>query len=148
MVERLLERNGPGQPAQREAGIEPGSAENALHDLTAALTVAASFAQRAEMFDAEFKSRTPLRRSQLEEFVRASRDAAEQLVGNLHRASVAYRHLADPATSENEGSEADWQEVKTEVLRLLQAKLDTPASHLAFVRERIEPVFDYGPVES
>jgi len=50
------------------------------------LTVASSFARRAEMFEAELRSETGLRRSQLEEFVRTSRDAAQQLVGNLHRA--------------------------------------------------------------
>jgi signal transduction histidine kinase len=38
------------------------------------------------MFEAELRSDTPLRRSQLEEFVRTSRDAAQQLVANLHRA--------------------------------------------------------------
>jgi signal transduction histidine kinase len=48
--------------------------------------VASSFARRAETFEAELKSDTQLRRSQLEEFVRNSRDAAQQLVANLHRA--------------------------------------------------------------
>src|SRR5437773_5445323 len=38
------------------------------------------------MFDAELKSDGQLRRSKLEEFVRTSRDAAQQLVANLHRA--------------------------------------------------------------
>ena len=38
------------------------------------------------MFEAELKSDGQLRRSQLEEFVRTSRDAAQQLVANLHRA--------------------------------------------------------------
>jgi signal transduction histidine kinase len=48
--------------------------------------VASSFARRADTFDAELRSATPLRRSQLEEFVRTCRDAAQQLVANLHRA--------------------------------------------------------------
>jgi signal transduction histidine kinase len=48
--------------------------------------VASSLARRAEMFETELKSDAQLRRSQLEEFVRASRDAAQQLVANLHRA--------------------------------------------------------------
>src|SRR6195256_6792132 len=39
------------------------------------------------MFQAELRSDGQLRRSQLEEFVRTSRDAAQQLVGNLHRAA-------------------------------------------------------------
>src|SRR5437660_12447721 len=38
------------------------------------------------MFDAELKSDGQLRRSKLEEFVKTSRDAAGQLVANLHRA--------------------------------------------------------------
>jgi signal transduction histidine kinase len=38
------------------------------------------------MFEAELKSDSQLRRSQLEDFVRSSRDAAQQLVANLHRA--------------------------------------------------------------
>ncbi|MDU1665505.1 MAG: hypothetical protein E6833_04675, partial [Bradyrhizobium sp.] len=51
------------------------------------LTVASSFARRAEMFEAMLKSpEGGLRRSQLEEFVRSSRDASEQLVANLQRA--------------------------------------------------------------
>jgi signal transduction histidine kinase len=48
--------------------------------------VASSFARRAEMFEAELKSDAQLRRSQLEEFVKASREAAQQLVANLLRA--------------------------------------------------------------
>jgi signal transduction histidine kinase len=51
-----------------------------------ALTVASSFARRVEMFETELKSDAQLRRSQLEEFVATSRDAAEQLAANLHRA--------------------------------------------------------------
>src|SRR6185437_3117003 len=50
------------------------------------LTVASSFARRTEMFEAELKSGSDLRRSQLEEFVRSSCEAAHQLVTNLHRA--------------------------------------------------------------
>jgi hypothetical protein len=42
------------------------------------------------------------------------------------------------------GSKADWDEVKLEVLKILQAEsLDQPASHLAYVRNRIKPVFDH-----
>src|SRR6202041_4002446 len=50
------------------------------------LTVPPSFARRADTFEADLRSDTQLRRSQLEEFVRSSRDAAQQLVANLHRA--------------------------------------------------------------
>jgi signal transduction histidine kinase len=38
------------------------------------------------MFDAELRSAGPLKRSQLEQFVQTSRDAAQQLVSNLYRA--------------------------------------------------------------
>ena len=48
--------------------------------------MASSFARRAETFATELNSATPLRRSQLEEFVRTSRDAGQQLVANLQRA--------------------------------------------------------------
>jgi signal transduction histidine kinase len=48
--------------------------------------VASSFARKTAVFEADLKS-TPLRRSQLEEFVRTSKDAAQQLVANLHRAA-------------------------------------------------------------
>jgi hypothetical protein len=49
---------------------------------------------------------------------------------------------------EDEGDEADWQAVKLEVLRLLQAEmLDTPASHLAYIRERINPVLGHDLIQ-
>jgi hypothetical protein len=49
----------------------------------------------------------------------------------------------------DEGSEADWQEIKAEALRLLQAELlDSPSSHLAYIQERIRPVIDHGTMES
>jgi hypothetical protein len=57
--------------------------------------------------------------------------------------------VSEPEMDQDEGSEADWQKVKDEVLRLLQAELlDTPASHLAYVRNRIKPVLDHDAVES
>jgi signal transduction histidine kinase len=67
-------------------GLVAGVAHEVNNPIGISLTVASSFARRAEMFEAELKSETGLRRSQLEEFVRTSRDAAQQLVGNLHRA--------------------------------------------------------------
>jgi signal transduction histidine kinase len=63
-----------------------GVAHEVNNPIGISLTVATSFSRRAEMFEAELKSDSPLRRSQLEEFVRTSRDAAGQLVANLHRA--------------------------------------------------------------
>ena len=63
-----------------------GVAHEVNNPIGISLTVASSFARRAEMFEAELQSDAPLRRSRLEEFVRTSRDAAQQLAANLHRA--------------------------------------------------------------
>jgi len=67
-------------------GLVAGVAHEVNNPIGISLTVASSFARRAEMFEAELRSETGLRRSQLEDFVRTSRDAAQQLVGNLQRA--------------------------------------------------------------
>jgi signal transduction histidine kinase len=67
-------------------GLVAGVAHEVNNPIGISLTVASSFARRSEMFEAELKSNGGLRRSQLEEFVRSSRDASQQLVANLHRA--------------------------------------------------------------
>ena len=67
-------------------GLVAGVAHEVNNPIGISLTVASSFARRAEMFEAELRSGGGLRRSQLEEFVRTARDAAGQLVANLYRA--------------------------------------------------------------
>ncbi|WP_291689768.1 ATP-binding protein [Bradyrhizobium sp.] len=67
-------------------GLVAGVAHEVNNPIGISLTVASSFARRSEMFEAELRSNGALRRSQLEDFVRTSRDAAQQLVANLHRA--------------------------------------------------------------
>jgi signal transduction histidine kinase len=67
-------------------GLVAGVAHEVNNTIGIGLTLASSLARRAETFEGELKSVTQMHRSRLEEFVQASRDAAQQLVANLHRA--------------------------------------------------------------
>ena len=67
-------------------GLVAGVAHEVNNPIGISLTVASSLARRTEMFEADMKNSRQLRRSQLDDFVRSSRDASQQLVANLHRA--------------------------------------------------------------
>jgi signal transduction histidine kinase len=64
-----------------------GVAHEVNNPIGISLTVASSLARRADKFSGDIHADRPLRRTQLMEFVGASRDAARQLVANLFRAA-------------------------------------------------------------
>jgi signal transduction histidine kinase len=66
-------------------GLVAGVAHEVNNPIGISLTVASSFARRCDEFAKEVDS-GPLRRSRLDEFLEGGRDAATQLVANLHRA--------------------------------------------------------------
>ena len=84
-------------------GLVAGVTHEVNNPIGISLTVASSFARRAEVFEQGLKSDVPLRRSQLEEFVRTARDAADQLVANLHRAGELIQSFKQVAVDRSHG---------------------------------------------
>lgn len=66
-------------------GLVAGVAHEVNNPVGISLTVASSLVRRSEVFAGEI-AQGPLRRSKLDDFVAGTRDAAQQLVANLHRA--------------------------------------------------------------
>jgi hypothetical protein len=91
----------------------------------------------------------PTIEKQLEELVNALRIEEQPRAHAAFMLGEVREYSPDPPANEDEGSEADWLAVKDEVLKLLQMELlDSPESHLAYIRERLKPVFEHGAVES
>jgi signal transduction histidine kinase len=106
-------------------GLVAGIAHEVNNPIGISLTVASSFASRAEAFERELGSDTPLRRSRLQEFVAASGDAARQLVANLHRAAELIQSFKQVAVdrSHAERRQFDLQEATDQIIASLRPAL-------------------------
>jgi signal transduction histidine kinase len=110
-------------------GLVAGVAHEVNNPIGISLTVASSFARRSEMFEAELNSNGQLRRSQLDEFVRSSRDAAQQLVANLHRAGELIQSFKQVAVdrSHAERRQFDLSESTDQIIASLRPVLKKAA---------------------
>lgn len=106
-------------------GLVAGVAHEVNNPVGISLTVASSFARRSEIFDAELKSDQPLRRSKLEEFVQACRDASQQLVANLQRAGELIQSFKQVAVdrSHAERRQFDLKEATNQIVASLRPVL-------------------------
>lgn len=106
-------------------GLVAGVAHEVNNPVGISLTVASSFARRSEIFDSELKSDTPLRRSKLEEFVQACRDASQQLVANLQRAGELIQSFKQVAVdrSHAERRQFDLREATNQIVASLRPVL-------------------------
>lgn len=106
-------------------GLVAGVAHEVNNPVGISLTVASSFARRSEMFDKELRSDAPLRRSKLEEFVQACRDASQQLVANLQRAGELIQSFKQVAVdrSHAERRQFDLKEATNQIVASLRPVL-------------------------
>ncbi|WP_315838548.1 sensor histidine kinase [Bradyrhizobium prioriisuperbiae] len=90
-------------------GLVAGVAHEVNNPIGISLTVASSFARRTEMFANDLNGSAPLRRSQLDEFIRLSRDAAQQLVGNLQRAGELIQSFKQVAVDRSHAEQREFE---------------------------------------
>jgi signal transduction histidine kinase len=114
-------------------GLVAGVAHEVNNPIGISLTVASSLARRAEMFEAELKSDGQLRRSQLEEFVECSRDAARQLVANLHRAAELIQSFKQVAVDRSHAERREFalHEATDQIIASLRPVLKKAAATLS-----------------
>jgi signal transduction histidine kinase len=114
-------------------GLVAGVAHEVNNPIGISLTVASSFARRTEAFEAELKSGNGLRRSQLDEFVKTSRDAAQQLVGNLHRAGELIQSFKQVAVDRSHAERRTFslREATDQIIASLRPALKKAAITLA-----------------
>jgi signal transduction histidine kinase len=114
-------------------GLVAGVAHEVNNPIGISLTVASSFARRTEMFEAELRSETGLRRSQLEDFVRTSQDAAHQLVGNLQRAGELIQSFKQVAVDRSHAERRifNLSEATDQIIASLRPALKKASIHLS-----------------
>jgi signal transduction histidine kinase len=103
-------------------GLVAGVAHEVNNPIGISLTVASSLANRCNTFEEELNANTPLRRSQLEQFIARNRDAARQLVGNLQRAAELIQSFKQVAVdrSHAERREFDLREATDQIVASLR----------------------------
>jgi signal transduction histidine kinase len=113
-------------------GLVAGVAHEVNNPVGISLTVASSLAQRCEAFGAEVES-GPIRRSRLAEFVAGARDAAGQLVANLHRAGDLIQSFKQVAVdrSHAERRTFDLREATDQIVASLRPGLKNARVRLA-----------------
>jgi len=105
-------------------GLVAGVAHEVNNPVGISLTVASSFARRVEEFSSEVQAGT-LRRSRLDDFISGSRDAAQQLVGNLQRAGELIQSFKQVAVdrSHEERRQFDLREATDQIIISLRPAL-------------------------